>query len=58
MNATQTPTAWYRVPVAWLVLMIPVTCVVGCMFTIYLAVTNPDVIYKRGADNTQAADQQ
>lgn len=58
MQATQLPTPWYRVPIAWLVVMIPVTCVVGCMFTIYLAISHPDVIYDRNANDMSAANQQ
>lgn len=33
---------WYRNQWVWLVIAIPALTVVGCMLTIYLAVTNPD----------------
>lgn len=58
MKATQAPVAWYRVPIAWLVFMIPVISVVGCMFTIYLAISNPDVVYDRNASDPHTSDQQ
>lgn len=58
MKATELPIAWYRVPIAWLVFMIPVISVVGCMFTIYLAISNPDVVYKRNANDVQTSEQQ
>ncbi len=36
--------SWYKVKMVWLVLAIPAACVAGCMLTIYLAITYPDVL--------------
>ena len=36
--------AWFRNPWVWLVIAIPSLTVVGCMFTIYLALTNPHIL--------------
>lgn len=36
--------AWYRNPWVWLIIAIPGLTIVGCVVTIYLAVTNPDVL--------------
>ncbi|NOX69799.1 MAG: hypothetical protein GXP15_11475 [Gammaproteobacteria bacterium] len=33
---------WYRNPWVWLVIAIPSLTVVGCIFTIYLALANPE----------------
>ena len=35
---------WRRNPWVWLVIAIPAATVVGCAFTIYLAITNPDFL--------------
>ena len=35
---------WRRNPWVWLLIAIPAATVIGCMFTIYLAITNPDVL--------------
>jgi hypothetical protein len=34
--------AWYRNPWVWLIIAIPSLTVAGCLFTIYLALSNPD----------------
>jgi hypothetical protein len=39
---TQEP--WYRNPWVWLLIAIPSLTVIGCMFTIYLAITNPHIV--------------
>ena len=33
---------WYRNRMVWLVIGIPALTVLGCLFTIYLAITSPD----------------
>ena len=35
---------WYRNPWVWLMISIPALTVVACMYTIYLALTNPDYL--------------
>lgn len=35
---------WRRNPWVWLVIAIPAATVIGCAFTIYLAITNPDFL--------------
>lgn len=40
---------WYRNPWVWLVIAIPSLTVVGCMLTIYLAITNPHILVKDGS---------
>jgi hypothetical protein len=35
---------WFRNPWVWLVIAIPALTVVGCMFTIYLALANPHIL--------------
>ena len=50
---------WYRNQWVWLVIAIPALTVIGCMFTIYLAVTNPDhVVEDRQADYSQVEERQ
>lgn len=34
--------SWYRNHLVWLVIAIPTLTVLGCMLTIYLAISNPD----------------
>lgn len=41
---TDVDNCWYRNGWVWLVIAIPGLTVAGCMLTIYLAVTNPDVL--------------
>lgn len=36
------PLPWYRYPWPWVAIAIPAVAVAGGMFTLYLAVTNPD----------------
>ncbi len=43
---TDADNCWYRNGWVWLVIAIPGLTVAGCMLTIYLAVTNPDVLVK------------
>ena len=43
----ETTTPWYRVPTVWLVISIPALTVVGCLLTMYLAITNPDPVLPR-----------
>lgn len=35
---------WYRNPWVWLIIAIPGLTVIGCAFTIYLAIANPEII--------------
>ena len=41
-NAANEP--WYRNYLVWLVIAIPLLTVLGCMLTIYLAVSNPETL--------------
>ncbi|MEM7611529.1 MAG: hypothetical protein AAF270_07620 [Pseudomonadota bacterium] len=58
MNRQQPDTVvpWYQVKMVWLVLAIPTATVVGCMFTIFLAITNPDTVYKRAEPGQQTVE--
>jgi hypothetical protein len=40
---------WYRNRLVWLVIAIPGLTVVGCMLTIYLAISNPEILVKDAA---------
>lgn len=42
----QTIEPWYRHRIVWLVIAIPGLTVIGCLLTIYLAISNPDTIVK------------
>ncbi|MEL6868269.1 MAG: hypothetical protein AAFO81_00575 [Pseudomonadota bacterium] len=44
-NVTHVP--WHRIPAFWLMIGIPTATVIGCLFTIYLAVSNPDPVLQR-----------
>lgn len=46
---------WRRNPWVWLVIAIPAATVVGCAFTIYLAITNPDFLVNDNAQPPAAA---
>jgi hypothetical protein len=35
---------WYRNPWVWLLIAIPSLTVAGCLFTAYLALSNPDYL--------------
>ena len=37
---------WYRNRMVWLMIAIPGLTVAGCMLTIYLAITNPEILVK------------
>lgn len=41
---------WYRNPWVWLIIAIPGLTVIGCAFTIFLAITNPEILV--GSANT------
>jgi len=41
-SGARTDNRWYRNGWVWLVIAIPAATVVGCMFTIYLALAHPD----------------
>jgi hypothetical protein len=45
-EAIDQPEAWHRNPWVWLVIAIPAMTVLGCMLTIYLAITNPDYLVR------------
>lgn len=40
---------WYRNRMVWLMIAIPALTVAGCMLTIYLAITNPEILVKDSA---------
>lgn len=46
MTASREAEAWYRNPWVWLVIAIPSLTVAGCLFTIYLALANPDYLVR------------
>jgi hypothetical protein len=35
---------WYKNRMVWMIIAIPALTVVGCMLTIYLAISNPEII--------------
>jgi hypothetical protein len=37
---------WYKTRLVWLIIAIPVLTVCGCMLTIWLAISNPDLLVK------------
>jgi len=43
-NSSSVDNAWYRNRVVWMLIAIPSLTVAGCMLTIYLAITNPEII--------------
>jgi hypothetical protein len=56
MNDTiDTQEPWYRNPWVWLLIAIPSMTVIGCMLTIYLAVTNPHILVSEEASQAPAA---
>lgn len=44
MPVNQHPERWYRNPWVWLLIAIPGLTVAGCLLTIYLAISNPDLL--------------
>ena len=40
---------WYRNRMVWLVIAIPGLTVLGCLLTIYLAISHPDTLVKDAA---------
>ena len=48
--------AWYRNHWVWLIIAIPALTVIGCMFTIYLAITNPDFVVRDAPAQTESAE--
>lgn len=52
-NAIMEDEPWFRNPWVWLVIAIPALTVVGCMFTIYLALANPDHLVRDTAIQIQ-----
>lgn len=46
--------AWQRNPWVWLLIAIPTLTVVGCMLTIYLALSNPHIIVDGGVSTNTA----
>lgn len=43
-KAVETIEPWYKNPWVWLIIGIPGLTVLGCVFTIYLAITHPDLL--------------
>ncbi len=46
---------WRRNPWVWLVIAIPTLTVIGCLFTMYLAISHPHIIVGDPATQTSAA---
>jgi|GEM_PF-3212886 len=46
---------WYRNPWVCLLIAIPTLTVIGCMVTIYLAITNPHILVKDNASDRPPA---
>jgi len=55
LDRTTADTRWYTNPWVWLVVSIPSLTVLGCLFTIYLAISNPDLLVKDPSLETSAA---
>lgn len=49
-EASIAPQAWYRQFWPWFLIALPGTTVVACMFTIWLAITNPEVVLRAPAE--------
>jgi len=49
MNDFHKDEAWYRNPWVWLVIAIPSLTVAGCMLTMYLALTHPQILVNDNA---------
>ena len=47
---------WYRNQWVWLIIAIPAMTVIGCLFTVYLAISNPDFIVRDAPVETRAPD--
>jgi hypothetical protein len=47
--------SWRRNPWVWLVIAIPAATVIGCLITIYLAISNPYTIVTDATSNSPAA---
>lgn len=47
--------AWYLNPWVWLLIAIPSLTIVGCMLTIYLALTNPHILVDDAATDDYTA---
>lgn len=48
---------WYRHRMVWLLIAIPGLTVIGCLLTIYLAISNPDKLVKDPALDASRATQ-
>jgi hypothetical protein len=48
---------WQRNPWVWLVIAIPGLTVVGCLFTMYLALANPDYLVDEYVTGAASAEQ-
>jgi len=46
MNEQKSPTPWYRMPLVWMLIAIPLSAVIGGIITIYLAVVTSDGLVK------------
>lgn len=42
MSTVRDDEPWYRNGWVWLIIGIPAATIAGCLFTIYLAISNPD----------------
>ncbi|MEL7536748.1 MAG: hypothetical protein AAFX44_03400 [Pseudomonadota bacterium] len=57
MNHRNPQDIWYRNPMVWLVVSIPLATIIGCLATITIAITHPDTLIERVADTEMAAEQ-
>lgn len=48
-------TSWRSNPWVWLIIAIPAATVIGCLFTIYLAINNPDTLVNDATSRVPAA---
>ena len=46
----QDQTVWYRLPIMWLVVALPLIAVVASFITLFIAIANPDPVIKAAAD--------
>lgn len=51
VNTANKQESWYRNPWVWLLIAIPSLTVIGCMVTIYLAITNPHILVSDNASD-------
>lgn len=52
-QAAEQSESWFRNPWVWLVIAIPSMTVIGCMVTIYVALSNPDYLVHDATNSVQ-----